>query len=149
MNVNKSKPIEILIAEDEETDAFFIKQAFEQAEHQNNVHIVKDGEEALNFLRRTNGYEDAPFPNLIFLDINMPRKDGHQTLLEIKASEEFKHIPVIIMSSSKAESDVRKSYSNFACAHIPKSNGFPDMLELVSSVDKFWLGRAVLPQEYE
>lgn len=144
--MHNSLPIEILIAEDEETDAFFIQQAFEQAEHKNNVHIVKDGEEVLSYLRQEGSYQGTPVPNIIFLDINMPRKDGHQTLLEIKESEEFKHIPVIIMSSSKADSDVRKSYSNYACAHIPKSNGFPEMLELVSSVDKFWFSRAVLPQ---
>lgn len=144
--MNNSLPIEILIAEDEETDAFFIQQAFEQAEHKNNVHVVKDGEEAMCFLRREGAYKNAPVPNMIFLDINMPRKDGHQTLLEIKESPDFKHIPVVIMSSSKADRDVRKSYSNFACAHIPKSTGFPEMLELVNAVDKFWFGRAILPQ---
>lgn len=139
-------PIEILIAEDEETDAFFIQQAFAQAKHKNNVYVVKDGEEVMNFLNKSSGYEDKPAPNMIFLDINMPKKDGHQTLAEIKQSNKFKHIPVVIMSSSKAEKDVRKSYSNFACAHIPKSNGFPEMLDLVNSVDLFWFGKAILPK---
>lgn len=144
--MSSKTPIEVLIAEDEETDAFFIQQAFAQAKYKNHVHIVKDGEEVMNFLNKTSGYEDKPTPNMIFLDINMPRKDGHQTLIEIKASDKFKHIPVVIMSSSKAESDVRKSYSNFACAHIPKSNGLPEMLELVNSVDLFWFGKAILPK---
>lgn len=144
--MSSKTPIEVLIAEDEETDAFFIQQAFAQANYKNRVHIVKDGEEVMNFLNKTSGYEDMPMPNMIFLDINMPRKDGHQTLIEIKSSEKFKHIPVVIMSSSKAESDVRKSYSNFACAHLPKSNGFPEMLDLVNSVDLFWFGKAILPK---
>ena len=136
-------PIHILVAEDEETDAFFVKQAFERAEYQNIVHIVKDGEEVLRFLRQEEEHVEAVVPNIIFLDINMPRKNGHETLKEIKNSSEFCHIPVIIMSSSKAEKDVRESYRNFASAHIPKSNGLSEMLELVSSVDKFWFKRAI------
>lgn len=144
--MHNKTPIEILIAEDEETDAFFIRQAFDQAEIETNVHIVKDGQDVMDFLKRADGFEDMPEPNIIFLDINMPRKDGHETLSEIKNSDTFRHIPIVIMSSSKADKDVRASYSNFACAHIPKSNGFPEMIELVKSIESFWFKHAVLPQ---
>ena len=145
--VHNMMPIEILVAEDEETDAFFVQQAFEQSKVKNNVHLVKDGQEAINFLTNTNGYEDAPKPHLIFLDIKMPRKDGHEALKEIKAIPELRHIPVIILSGSKAHDDVRKSYENFASAHVPKSSGFNDMLEFINCVESFWFSRAILPQE--
>lgn len=144
-NMHNKAPVQILVAEDEETDAFFVKKAFEQAEFKNDVHLVKNGEEALDFLYRRNGHENAPFPHIIFLDINMPLKNGHDALIEIKSSEEFRHIPVIMLSSSKAQEDVSKSYTNYASAHVPKANGFPDMIDLVNCVQQFWFQRTVLP----
>lgn len=143
--MHNQAPVQILVAEDEETDAFFVQKAFEQVEFKNNVHLVKNGEEVLDFLYQRNGHEDAPVPNIIFLDINMPLKNGHDALIEIKNSEKFRHIPVIMLSSSKAQEDVSKSYVNHANAHVPKANGFPDMIELISCVQQFWFQRTVLP----
>lgn len=144
-NMHNKGPIQILVAEDEETDAFFVQKAFEQADFENEVHLVKNGEEALDFLYKRNGHEDAPIPHIIFLDINMPLKGGHDALIEIKNSEKFRHIPVIMLSSSKAQEDVSKSYANCASAHVPKANGFPDMIDLVNCVQQFWFQRTVLP----
>ena len=146
---NNIAPIRILIAEDQETDAFFIEQAFAKAKIDNQVHWVKDGQEVIDFLKRTGDYADAPRPDLIFLDIKMPRKDGHETLCEIKGDSDFKEIPVIMMSGSQAMEDVKKSYRNHANAYVSKSNGFDDMLQFVESIEKFWFLKARLPQKRE
>ncbi len=137
----------VLAAEDEETDAFFLREAFDQLDVPNQLHIVSDGQEVMEFLERTNGHEDAPMPHIIFLDINMPRKNGHEVLSEIKSSDKFAHIPVVMFSGSIANDDVRQCYKNNACAYVPKARGFKEMLELVSNMEKFWFKSALLPQE--
>lgn len=145
MEHNK-QPIEILLADDQDTDAFFIEQAFSQSMITNNVHWVKDGQEVLDFLNGHNGHENKPRPHLIVMDIKMPRKDGMETLKELKAHAEHKDIPVIIMSGSQAMSDVKEAYANYANAYVSKSNGFEDMMALISAMEKFWFLKARLPQ---
>ena len=144
--MRNKEPIEILFAEDEETDAFFVRQAFEQLEVKTNLHHVVDGQEVISFLKKEGQYEDMPTPHIILLDINMPRKNGHETLVEIKQMAEYKHIPVIMLSSSHDDADVHKSYSNHASAYVPKSTGFDDMVDLMKRVQDFWLMRSALPQ---
>lgn len=144
---NNIAPIQVLIAEDQETDAFFIEQAFGQAKIENQVYWVKDGQEVMDFLNHDGDYVDAPRPDLIFLDIKMPRKDGHETLQAIKTSSDLMEIPVIMMSGSQAMEDVIKSYRNHANAYVSKSNGFDDMLQFVESIEKFWFLKARLPQK--
>lgn len=144
---NNIAPIRVLIAEDQETDAFFIEQAFGQAKIENQVYWVKDGQEVLDFLNNSGEYPDAPCPDLIFLDIKMPRKDGHETLAAIKTNPDFKEIPVIMMSGSQAMEDIKKSYQNYANAYVSKSNGFDDMLQFVEAIEKFWFSAARLPQK--
>jgi two-component system, chemotaxis family, response regulator Rcp1 len=141
-----SQPVEILIADDQESDAFFVEQAFGQSSVANNVHWVKDGQEVLDFLNLENGYDTVPRPHLIIMDIKMPRKDGIETLAEIKSSERHKDIPVIIMSGSHAMEDVISAYRLQANAYVPKANGFEDMIAFVGAVEKFWFLKARLPQ---
>ncbi len=144
---NNTPPIKVLIAEDQETDAFFVEQAFGQSNVENQVFWVKDGQEVMDFLNKSGDFTSSPRPDLIFLDIKMPRKDGHETLRDIKTNESFKEIPVIMMSGSQAMDDVVKSYKNHANAYVSKSNGFDDMLQFVESIEKFWFLKARLPQQ--
>jgi len=143
---NNMQPIQILIAEDQETDAFFVEQAFGQSKVANVVHWVKDGQEVINFLQQTGQYHDKPRPHLIILDIKMPLKDGYETLTEIKGDQELCDIPVVVMSGSQASDDVERSYKHQANAYVPKSNGFEDMLDFVNAIEKFWFVKARLPQ---
>jgi CheY-like chemotaxis protein len=144
--LNNEQPVEILIADDQETDAFFVEQAFGQSTLTNNVHWVKDGQEVIDFLNQANGFEGRPRPHLIIMDIKMPRKDGIEALVEIKNSDRHKDIPVIIMSGSQAMEDVVAAYRTYANAYVPKANGFEDMIAFVSAVEKFWFLKAKLPQ---
>lgn len=143
---NNIVPIHILIAEDQETDAFFIEQAFGKSEIENVIHWVKDGQEVMDFLRGAGDFKNAERPDMIFLDIKMPRKDGHETLAEIKRDPDLREIPVIMVSGSQAMDDVRKAYRNYANAYVSKANGFDDMLKFVDSIERFWFAKARLPQ---
>lgn len=147
ITMNNTSPIEILVAEDQETDAFFLQQAFGQSKIDVNVHWVKDGQEVMNFLNKQDTYSDKPRPDLIFLDIKMPRKDGHETLGEIKGNAGFKDIPVVMVSGSQAMDDVVKAYKTGCNAYVSKSNGFEDMINFVEAVEKFWFLKARLPQQ--
>lgn len=146
LELKNHEPIEILMAEDEKTDKLFAEQAFKHSKIKTNLHIVDNGEELLNYLYRKNEYADCKLPDIILLDINMPRKNGHETLKEIKANKKFKHIPVIIFSGSNATEDIIKSYENYASAYMPKSTGFTEMLGFVKSIEDFWFNRVRLPQ---
>ncbi len=139
-------PIIILLAEDEETDAFFAKQVFQKSAFENEIHYVKDGEEVISFLKQRDSYENAPRPDLVLLDIKMPRKDGHETLTEIKTDNSLRDIPVIVFSGSDSPEDVKKSYQNMANAHVPKSKGLKEMQEFVNAIETFWFAKARLPQ---
>ena len=140
------EPIEILMAEDEKTDRLFAEQAFKHSSCKTNLNIVDDGEELLSYLRNENGYSDRKMPDIILLDINMPRKNGHEALKEIKADKNLRHIPVIVFSGSSATEDIIESYSNYASAYIPKSVGFTEMIGFVKSIEDFWFNRVRLPQ---
>lgn len=144
--VTERQTIDILLAEDEDTDAFFFVQALETSAVSNKVHRVRDGQQAIDFLRRRGEYGNAPRPHIIFLDINMPRRDGYDVLHEIKADEGLRDIPVIIISGSSDRKDVRKSYSNYASAYVTKSKNLEGISELVEAVDSFWFRHAHLPQ---
>ena len=145
--LNSSLPIQILVVDDQDADAFFIEQAFNQSQIENIVHQMKTGEEALSFLKKEAPYEDVKRPHLIILDLNMPEKDGHAILAEIKNDDDLCDIPVVVMSSSLNERDVRAAYKNHANAYVPKCNGFEDMLDFVSAIEKFWFLKARLPDD--
>ncbi len=140
-----SKPIDILLVEDSPTDALLTQHALSKARLINRLHIVKDGVEAIAFLRRQEPYADAPRPQLILLDLNMPRMDGREVLAELKADDNLKIIPVIVLTTSAAEEDVIKSYKLHANAYITKPVGFDAFTEAVASIENFWFAVVTLP----
>jgi chemotaxis family two-component system response regulator Rcp1 len=139
------KPIDILIVEDNPTDVMLMQEALDHAKVLNNLHVVDNGVEAMAFLRRGGAYGDAPRPDLILLDLNMPRKNGQEVLVEIKADESLKTIPVVILTTSKAEMDVTQAYGNFANCYIAKPVDFDAFAEVVRSVRSFWFTVVTLP----
>ena len=115
-----AKPIEILLVEDNEGDVGLVEEVFEDAKIRNVLHVADDGEEAMLFLKRESPYKDVPTPDIILLDLNLPQKDGREVLEEIKIDENLKRIPVVILTTSKAEEDIIKSYDLHANSYITK-----------------------------
>ena len=139
------EPIEILLVDDSAGDVRLIKEALSEGKVSNRMSVVGDGEAALAFLRREGRYAEAPRPDLILLDLNMPRKDGRAVLAEIKADPDLKRIPVVILTTSAAEVDVLKSYDHHANCYIVKPVGLDQFLEVVRSIENFWLTVVKLP----
>lgn len=144
--MTKNKPITILMAEDNSTDVMLTKEALAHAKVLNTLHVVDDGIEALDFLYRRGQHAKAPRPDLILLDLNMPRKNGQEVLAEIKADEKLKHIPVVILTTSKAEEDVVKAYGLFANCYVIKPVDFDVFAEVVRSIEQFWFSVVTLPR---
>ena len=140
MNLQKGslQPAEILVVEDEEQDIRFIRRGFEKSKLINNLHVVTDGEEALKFLRREGDYADAVRPDLVLLDLKLPKLDGHEVLKEIKEDDDLKRIPVAMLTSSEAEKDVVKSYNWGANCYIKKPVGLDEINEVINVVSDFW-----------
>lgn len=143
------KPIEILLVEDNLGDADLAREALEGSKFHNKLHVVDDGEKAMAFLRREGPYAGAPRPGLILLDLNLPRKDGRQVLAEIKADDDLRRIPVVILTTSSAEKDVIKSYDLHANCFITKPINLNQFLSVVKSIEDFWLSIVVLPPDGE
>ncbi|THB75265.1 MAG: response regulator [Desulfobulbaceae bacterium] len=143
------KPIDILLVEDNPGDAELAKEALEESKVNNNLHIVGDGEQAMDFLYMRGPFQDKPRPDLILLDLNLPRKDGREVLAEIKNDANLKRIPVVILTSSKAEEDIVKTYDLHANCYISKPLNFDRFVEVVKSIESFWLSIVVLPKETE
>jgi two-component system, chemotaxis family, response regulator Rcp1 len=139
------KPIEILLVEDNPGDADLAREALDGSKFNNALHVVDDGEKAMAFLRREGPYADMPRPDLILLDLNLPRKDGREVLAEIKADDYLKRIPVVILTTSKAEEDVIKSYNLHANCYITKPIDLNQFLDVVRAIEDFWLSIVVLP----
>ncbi len=142
------KPIDILLVEDNEGDIFLTKKAFQKAKIFNNVHVARDGEMAMDVLLKPEQHK-IPMPDIIFLDINLPKKDGKQVLAEIKANERLRRIPVVILTSSRAEQDVIRSYNLHANSYIEKPVTLESFNSVVSAIENFWFSIVVLPQEIE
>ena len=145
MNLSAVRPIEILLVEDSPSDARLTIAALKNAKVGNRVSHVEDGVQALEFLRRQGRYAEAPRPDLIMLDLNLPRKDGREVLADLKSDPALKMIPVVVLTSSKAEEDVLKSYELHANCYITKPVDFTQFLEIVKSVQHFWLTVVALP----
>jgi CheY-like chemotaxis protein len=139
------KPVEILLVEDNPGDADLAKDALERGKVKNNLHVVCDGEEAMAFLLRQGVFETAPRPDLILLDLNLPKKDGREVLAEIKAAPDLKRIPVVVLTTSRAEEDVLRSYNLYANCYLAKPIQLDRFFDMVQSIEDFWLTIVVLP----
>jgi CheY-like chemotaxis protein len=131
-------PIEILLVEDNPGDVRLTIEAFKATKIQNNLHVAEDGIEAMAFVR------EKP-PNLILLDINLPKMNGHQVLAEIKTDERLKHIPVVVLSTSAAEQDILESYKHHANCYITKPIDFSKFIEVAQAIETFWISLVTLP----
>jgi CheY-like chemotaxis protein len=141
------REIEILLVEDNLADARLTIEAMKEAKVHNRLSHVHDGEEALAFLRQEAGYAEAPKPDLILLDLNMPRKDGREVLAAIKVDPRFKRIPVVVLTSSQAEEDILKAYNLNANCYVTKPVDFDQFLKVVRAIEEFWLTIVRLPTE--
>lgn len=145
--ITTGRPIEILLAEDSSTDVMLTRAALKFAKMRNNLHVVKDGVEVMAFLRKEGQYADAPRPDLILLDLNMPRKDGREVLTEVKADDDFKSIPVVVLTTSQAQEDVIKAYGLHANCYISKPVDFEQFTNVVRAIDNFWFTVVTLPAD--
>jgi CheY-like chemotaxis protein len=140
-----TKPIEILLVEDNEGDARLARESLKESKVINNVHHVTDGVEALNFLCHKGTYKDAPRPDLILLDLNLPRKDGREVLAEIKKDNDLKRIPVVVLTISSDEQDIFKTYNLHVNCFITKPIDLEQFMKVVHSIEDFWLTVVKLP----
>lgn len=139
------RPIEILLVEDNPGDVRLTKEALKEGKVRNNLQVAEDGEEALEFLRRQGRHAQARRPDLVLLDLNLPKKSGREVLEEIKADPELKRIPVVILTVSKAEQDILKSYNLHANCYITKPVNLDQFIEVVQAIEDFWLTVVMLP----
>lgn len=137
--------IEILLVEDNAGDVQLTREAFEEAKVRNRLHVVSDGVEALQFLRQEGAFAAQPRPDLVLLDLNLPRKSGLEVLTEIKQDPELRQIPVVVLTTSQAEADIAQSYNRYANAYITKPVDLDKFLEVVRSLEHFWLAVVRLP----
>ncbi len=143
----QQRPIEILMVEDSPSDAQLTIEALHAAKIANRLSHVEDGVEALRFLRRQGPYANAPRPDLVLLDLNLPRKDGREVLDELKRDPDLKIIPVVVLTTSRSEQDVLRSYRLHANCYITKPVDFTQFMEVVKSIEHFWLTIVTLPGE--
>lgn len=132
-------PIVVLLVEDNPGDVRLTREALRDAKVLNHLHVVADGVEALAFLRRQGAHEGAPRPDLVLLDLNLPKKDGREVLEEIKQDPKLEHIPVVILTTSQAEQDIIESYRLRANAYVTKPVDLEQFLKVVKSIEEFWL----------
>ena len=137
--------IEILLVEDNPGDARLTLEAFKEGKVINNLSVVHDGIEALAFLRRQGQYADVPVPDLILLDLNLPRMDGRQVLAEIKTDPQLMNIPVVVLTTSASQDDIERAYSSHANCYITKPVDLDQFLRVVQSIESFWLSLVKLP----
>ena len=144
-NANEGRAIEILLVEDNAGDVRLAREGLRECKLLNNLSVAEDGVKALAFLRREGAYANAPRPDLIMLDLNLPRKDGREVLKEIKEDESLKCIPVVILTTSKAEEDIIKSYSLHANCYVTKPLAIEQFINVVQAIESFWFTIVKLP----
>nr|WP_284011097.1 response regulator [Halomicroarcula sp. YJ-61-S] len=147
MDDTETEPVEVLLAEDNPGDVRLTEKAFEQGGVLNNLHVVNDGDEALAFLRQKGEYADAPRPNLVLLDINMPNTDGTTVLETMQADEQLARIPVVMLTSSEAEEDIVRSYDLGANAYLTKPVDFDGFIDVIERIEDFWLTVVEMPED--
>lgn len=143
----RGRPVEILLVEDNPGDVRLTVEALREGKVRNNLNVAADGVEALAYLRREGRYAGASRPDLILLDLNLPRKDGREVLAEIKEDDELKTIPVVVLTTSSAEQDVLRSYDLHANCYITKPVDLEQFITVVKSIRQFWLTIVTLPKE--
>ena len=139
-------PVEILLAEDNPGDVTLTRKALKEGKLANNLHVATDGVEALEFLRQEDEYADVPRPDLVLLDLNMPRKDGKAVLESMQADEGLRRIPVVVLTSSESEADIARSYELNANAYLTKPVDFDGFVEIVDRIESFWFQVVKLPE---
>jgi CheY-like chemotaxis protein len=139
------RPIEILLVEDNPGDARLTREAFSQGTIRTNMHHARDGEQAIAFLRRQSGFQDAPTPDLVILDLNLPRRGGREVLEDIKADPALRQIPVVVLTSSQAQEDVLNSYRLHANCFITKPGDLDALIRVAQSIEEFWFKLVRLP----
>ena len=144
-----ARPIDILLVEDNPGDARLTKEILKESKVRNDLIVVNNGQDALAFLRMEGKYHAQPRPDLILLDLNLPKKDGREVLAEIKADPDLKRIPVVILTSSKADEDIEKSYDLHANCYISKPVDLEQFVRVVRSVEDFWLAIVKLPPDHK
>jgi chemotaxis family two-component system response regulator Rcp1 len=149
MNSKATEPVDVLLIEDNPGDVRLTKEALKDAKLKIHMHVVGDGMEAMAFLRKQGKYASSPRPDLVLLDLNLPKKDGRQVLAEIKEDPDLKRIPVVIITSSKAEEDVLKSYNLHANCYVTKPLDLDQFITVVQSIEQFWLTIVKLPNGQE
>ncbi len=143
---NPPRAIEVLLVEDNLGDVELTTLALEESQLSVNLSVVGDGAEALEFLRhQSQRYANAPYPDLILLDLNLPKKNGHEVLATIKADEALKRIPVVVLTTSQAESDILKAYNHYASGYITKPTRFEHFLQVIQTIEDFWFTTVRLP----
>jgi CheY-like chemotaxis protein len=140
-------PVEILLVEDSSGDARLALEAMKESKIRNRMHWVKDGVEAMDFLYRRGQYVGAPRPDVILLDLNLPKKDGREVLADIKSDDNLKRIPVVILTISQDEADIINSYSDHANCYITKPIGLDQFMKVIKSIESFWLTIVKLPPD--
>jgi CheY-like chemotaxis protein len=140
------RPIDILLVEDSPSDTDLTVEALGVGKVANRLSIVEDGVQAMEFLRRQGRFANAPRPDLILLDLNLPRKDGREVLAEVKADPSLRHIPIIVLTTSQAEQDVLRAYSLHANCYVTKPVDFRQFIEVIRSIENFWLTIVKLPE---
>jgi CheY-like chemotaxis protein len=145
VTVPEPRPIEVLLVEDDPGDVLMTREAFAEHKLRNYLHVVNNGADAMTFLRKEDPFHDVPTPDLILLDLNLPRMDGREVLAAIKADEALRRIPVVVLTTSEAEEDVLRSYNLHANAYVAKPVDFEQFVQVVRQVDEFFLTVVRLP----
>jgi len=140
-----SKPIEILLVDDSPGDVRLVIESFKENKIKNKLYVVRDGVEALVFLHQEDKYANAPRPDLILLDLNLPKKNGHEVLAEIKSDKSLRRIPVVVMTVSEAEKDIIKAYDLYVNCYVTKPIGLKEFIKVVNSIKNFWFTIVKLP----
>jgi CheY-like chemotaxis protein len=140
--------VDVLLVEDDPGDVLMTREAFEHYRIRNNLYVVGDGEQAMNFLHRTGDYADMPRPGLVLLDLNLPRRNGLEVLAEMKADSELLSIPVVVLTTSQADEDILRSYSLHANAYVSKPVDFERFIDVIRQIDNFFLTLVKLPPSF-
>lgn len=141
------KSIHILLVEDNEGDILLITEALEEGKVRNTISIAKNGWDAVQYLEKNQGYENATKPDLIILDVNLPKLNGHEVLMKIKTNEKLKHIPVVMLTTSSSEADIFKAYKNHVNCYITKPFDSENFLKVVTSIEDFWISIVQIPKK--